>query len=345
MKIVADEKIPYIQSALHQLADVVVTKSGSNITPEDVHNADVLIVRTRTRCDRFLLQDSNVRLVVTATIGFDHLDVKWLEQNGIQWANCPGCNATSVAQYVCNSLYALQHERSLNLPSATVGIVGVGHVGTAVYRALRKAGVRRILLNDPPLETAGATAPDEQPWSTMSTLQTEADIITFHTPLTRTGVYPTWHLADATFFEGLQRQPIIINAARGGVVDEQALITALLRGRVRDTIIDTWEHEPHLSLDLLAKTFIATPHIAGYSADGKANASRMTLEQICRFMGRPMTFPVEPPPLAKGIRETGNTVTDALILYDPRLDSQLLKGSPDAFESFRNNYPVRRETF
>lgn len=345
MKIVVDEKIPYIQPALQELADVVVIKPGSDIKPEDVRDADILVVRTRTRCDRYLLQGSSVRLVVTATIGFDHLDIKWLEQAGIQWSNCPGCNATSVAQYVRNSLFAMQQERAFDLSRATVGIVGVGHVGLAVYQALQDAGVSRFLLNDPPREGAGEAAPDGLPWSAIDTLQAEADIITFHTPLTHNGAYPTWHLANTAFFENLKRQPILINAARGGVVDEQELVAALSHARVRDTIIDTWEHEPNLFPDLLRKAFIATPHIAGYSADGKANASRLTLERICRFMGRPMSFPVVPPRLTGNLRPTGDVVYDALALYDPRRDSQLLKASPESFESFRNNYPVRRETF
>lgn len=343
VKIVVDDKIPYILPALRELADDVVAKRGADITADDVRDAHILIVRTRTRCDRRLLEGSSVALIVTATIGYDHLDTDYLRQAGIAWTNCPGCNATSVAQYVGNSLLLLQRERGLNLREATVGIVGVGHVGTAVMEHLSGLGVKSILLNDPPRQEAHDAAPAGLEWSSLQRLAAEADVITFHTPLTSTLPHPTHHLADATFFRWLRRSPIVINAARGGVVDESALLEAMDSGIVSEAIIDTWEGEPQVSRPLLAKAFIATPHIAGYSADGKANATRMTLAAVCRFMGRTMTFDIEPPALPADLILSHDSAERALQLYNPLADTARLRANPDAFERLRADYPLRRE--
>ena len=343
MKIVVDDKIPYILPALRELADEVVAKRGADITAADVRDAHILIVRTRTRCDRRLLEGSSVALIVTATIGYDHLDTDYLRQAGIEWTNCPGCNATSVAQYVGNSLLLLQRERGFKLKESTVGIVGVGHVGTAVVERLRGLGVKRILLNDPPHKERGDAAPAGLAWSSLQRLATEADVITFHTPLTRILPHPTYHLADAAFFRRLRRKPIIINAARGGVVDEEALLEALGSGRASEAIIDTWEGEPKVNRRLLEKAFIATPHIAGYSADGKANATRMTLAAVYRFMGRPMTFEIEPPALPADIILSADPAERALELYNPLADTAHLRAAPELFERLRADYPLRRE--
>ena len=342
MKIVCDDKIPYILPALRMLADEVAVLPGRDICATDVADADILVVRTRTRCDHRLLKHSKVRLVVTATIGFDHLDTRWLTNHGIEWHNCPGCNATSVGQYVRNSLLALQQERPFSLRDATVGIIGVGHVGTAVLEALQEAGVQHILLNDPPREEAGDEAPCGK-WCALEQLQAEADVITLHTPLTTKGRHATHHLCDEAFFSGLRRQPILVNAARGGIVDEVALMAALERSCIREAIVDTWEHEPVIRRELLRKAFIGTPHIAGYSADGKANATRMALEHICRYLGRPMEFDIRPLPLPADIVLADDPGERALQLYDPRRDSQQLKMRPETFEQLRGNYPLRRE--
>ena len=343
MKIVVDDKIPYIQPALHQLAEEVVAKAGSAITSDDVREADILIVRTRTRCNRALLSGSRVRLIVTATIGYDHLDIDYLRSAGIEWTNCPGCNATSVAQYVLNSLLILREQKGLDFSQATLGIIGVGHVGTAVLEAARQWGIGRILLNDPPREAAGDAAPEGFCWSSLHRLQAEADILTLHTPLTIVPPHPTHHLVDNAFLNTLQRRPVLINAARGGIVDERALLAAMDAGTVKTAIIDTWEGEPDVNRHLLERAFIATPHIAGYSADGKANATRMALSAICRFLGREMTFDIQPPALEHQFSATDDETTRALKLYNPLEDSQRLKAHPEQFESLRGHYPLRRE--
>lgn len=343
MKIVVDDKIPYIQEALQEIADEVVVMAGSEIGPADVRDADILVVRTRTRCNRHLLEGSRVKLVVTATIGYDHIDTAYLASAGISWTNCPGCNATSVAQYVANSLLLLQRDRGLDLRTSTLGIVGVGHVGTAVMEAARRLGISRILANDPPREAAGEQLPDGMPWTDLATLVREADIITLHTPLTTETPYATFHLIDAQRLEQMRHHPVIINAGRGGLIDEEALEAAIDAGTVRDMVLDTWEHEPHISHTLLNKAYIGTPHIAGYSADGKANATRMTLAAICRHLGRPMTFDIQPPALPADFVPAASSEMLALQLYNPQSDSEHLKACPEAFEQLRGSYPLRRE--
>ena len=364
MKVIIDDKIPFIQGQAERVADEVVYLPGSKIGPDDVRDADALIVRTRTHCNRQLLEGSRVRFIATATIGFDHLDTDYLNEAGIVWTNCPGCNATSVAQYVRNALIEAEREGIVKLSEASLGIVGYGHVGRAVCESLRPY-VKEILLNDPPLEDEGfllrqatqaspnvaerrmkdegfdvAHEPEKSrtPDSSLSThhstfksladLASSCDIISFHTPLTAEGLYPTFHLANEKFFQSLKRKPLLVNAARGGVVDEAALLDAMDKGRVRQAIIDTWEGEPVINRALLSKVFIGTPHIAGYSADGKANATLMALRALVRWQSSLGSIDIEPmfdihPPLAQPER-TG-------ILYSPTSDSNQLKESPQDF--------------
>ena len=327
MKAVIDDKIPFIKGKIESLVDDVVYLPGGEIGRSVVADADILIVRTRTRCDESLLKGSSVKLVVTATIGFDHLDTAFLENNGIEWTNCPGCNASSVCQYVHNSLFAIGKLRK----GLVAGVVGVGHVGTLVADDLEREGLH-VLRCDPP---------KEEP-STLEEISEKADIITFHTPLTYDGDCPTYHIANSRFFDALKHKPVIINSSRGGVVDEQALLRAFSEGVVSDFIIDTWEGEPHINPDLLSKAVIATPHIAGYSADGKANATRMSLEAVCRFLGKEKKINIFPPSLPDDY-SYGKEKKGCLRLYDPREDSERLKSTPDLFEQLRGNYPLRRE--
>ena len=332
MKIVIDDKIPYIREKLEMLADEVVYKDGSDINVSDVKDADALIVRTRTRCDESLLADSKVRFVATATIGYDHIDVDYLRRMGIAWTSCPGCNASSVAQYVESSLLLLQQEKGLILSDATIGIVGCGHVGSKVKAVAERRGMR-VLVCDPPLGYDGFVS--------MNVIEREADIITFHVPLTKTGKYATWHLADEAFFHRILRVPYIINTSRGGVVDNTALLSALKEGRVRDAIIDVWEGEPHLNVELLQCVFIGTPHIAGYSADGKVNADNMVIDALCHHFGLEHPGKIVPPSLPSDFHYSGSP----LELYNPLQDSLALKEQPSNFEFLRNHYPLRRESF
>ena len=330
IKLVIDDKIPYIREAIAKITPRAVYKRGADITADDVRDADALIVRTRTRCDERLLAGSRVRFVATATIGFDHIDTGYLARAGIGWANCPGCNAASVAQYLRSTLLLLQRDCGLSLTGATLGVVGCGHVGSRVCAVGRELGMR-VIVCDPPVGL-----PD---YVGMDVIEREADVVTFHVPLTDGGPCPTRHLADASFFARLARKPFLINTSRGPVVDNQALKWAMRHGLVRQAVIDTWEHEPLIDTELLSMVYIGTPHIAGYSADGKVNADNMAIDALCRYFGIENPGRIVPPPLPAGFVYSG----DPLQLYNPLDDSARLKLRPDLFEELRGNYPLRRE--
>lgn len=323
MKVIVDNKIPYIAGEIEKIADEVVYLPGDAFTKEEVKEADALVVRTRTHCNRDLLEGSQVKFIVTATIGFDHIDTEYCREAGIAWTNCPGCNAGSVEQYIHSVLLLLKREKGLKLEEATLGIVGVGHVGSRVKRMAESLGMK-VLLNDPPRADKG-----EKGFVDLAKIAEACDVITFHTPLYIEGQYRTYHLADEDFLFSLKRTPYIINSSRGEVVDTASLLAALSAGKVRDAVVDTWEYEPEISRELLEVAFLATPHIAGYSADGKANATRMSLEALCQFFGIQVEFSIFPP---EGSNE-----------YDPTRDSEWLKAAPKKFEWFRGNYPIRRE--
>lgn len=341
LKLVVDNKIPYIAGQAERLGCVRYI-DGAAITADDVRDADALIIRTRTRCNSALLKGSNVQFVATATIGFDHIDTAFMAEANIRWTNCPGCNAPSVAQYVAHSLLLLEEAGKLRLNNCTVGIVGVGHVGRCVDEAVRKLGCRTLLCDPPRAEVEQSDA-----FVTLDAICRQADVVSFHTPLTHEGRHATWHLANATFFEQLQRQPVIVNSSRGEVVCTEALLQALEKGWVRAAVIDTWENEPHIHRDLLQKAFIATPHIAGYSADGKACGTRMALEAVAQHFGIQQTFDVQPPQLPADYAyytEDPRDPLSPLRLYHPFRDSQALKAEPEKFEYLRGHYPLRRES-
>lgn len=338
MKVIVDDKIPFIKEALNTLADEVVYVPGKDFTPELVRDADALIIRTRTRCDRRLLEGSRVRFIATATIGFDHIDTAYCQEAGITWQNAPGCNSASVAQYMHSSLLLLQCQKSFRLEGKTLGVIGVGNVGTKVAQVGRELGMH-VLLNDPPRqEKEGGNL-----FSPLEQLMEECDVLTFHVPLIREGLYKTFHLADADFFGRLKRRPIIANTSRGEVIETQALLHALQTGQVSNAIIDVWENEPNINLDLLDRVFIGTPHIAGYSADGKANATRMSLDALCRFFHIDAHYRIEPPAPPQPLIEAHDLTEASLAMYDPRRDDQALRLHPECFEKLRGDYPLRRE--
>lgn len=363
MHFVIDDKIPYIKGVVEQFGTANYLP-GAAISHEDVREADVLIVRTRTRVDRNLLEGTKVRFVATATIGFDHIDTAYLAEKGIEWTNCPGCNARSVRQYVKSALLLLDLHRAFvpNAPlipltapienvcpsfsNLTIGIVGVGHVGTEVANLAEELGFGRILLCDPPR----AEKEGNEAFTDLERIAREADVITFHTPLTRESTpYPTFHLADSDFFEKLRPSAVIMNTARGEVVDNRALLKAIESGKIRTAVIDTWENEPEINTNLLSCVFIGTPHIAGYSADGKAKGTRMTMEAIARKFGwSSETFericpPELPEEYAYYPEGEGARFYEALRRYDPSRDDWMLRKSPDDFERLRGDYPLRRE--
>jgi erythronate-4-phosphate dehydrogenase len=240
-----------------------------------------------------------------------------------------------VEQYVHSVLLLLKREKGLDLEKSTIGIVGVGHVGSRVKRMAESLGMK-VLLNDPPRTEQG-----ESGFVDLETIARECDVITFHTPLSREGKYATFHLVNDEFLLSLKRTPYIVNSSRGEVVDTDALLAALATGKVRDVVIDTWENEPDINQELLDAAFLATPHIAGYSADGKANATRMSLEALCRFFHIEAAFDIIPDKV--DIHFSTDKEEAFLQAYNPKRDSEWLKESPQKFEWFRGNYPIRRE--
>ena len=343
MRILIDDKIPYIKGQAERLGETVY-KNGGSITAEDVRDADALIIRTRTHCNRELLEGSAMKFIATATIGFDHIDTQYLAEAGIGWTNCPGCNAGSVGQYIACCLLLLEEAGTITLNNCTIGIVGVGHVGTKVAEAVEKLGCRVLRCDPPRAEQEGDAG-----FTSFEKVMSEADVITFHTPLTREGKYATYHLADTDFFDHLPKRPVIINSARGEVVSNPAVKAALAQKKIRAAIIDTWENEPNIDLELLDQVFLGTPHIAGYSADGKACGTRMALEAVARHFGLDDHFDIQAPAISADFNyypedtHAGRSADSPLRLYNPRRDSDALKAHPEQFEYLRGHYPLRRE--
>ena len=364
-RIIIDANIPYIRGAFDDVADVeyLVAK---DITHNKAMNADALIVRTRTRCNAELLDGTCVKMIATATIGIDHIDTEYCDTHNIQWTNAPGCNAESVAQWVGSALAVWANEHNCSLAGKTIGIVGHGHVGKRVERLAHKLGMN-VLLNDPPLALEN---PDK--YVDLHTIARECDVITFHTPLTREGEFPTYHLADEEFFEIIKKRtkqhtpppfgtspktgeeykssPLIINAARGGIINENALLSHLsqlstFNFQLSNIAIDCWNGEPETNPELRQHALIATPHIAGYSADGKYNASQQVIEAVAKALNiTPNT--IEGLSEKKTTDKEGDELKDELLNnYNILADSDALKAEPEKFEYFRSNYPVRRELY
>lgn len=338
MKIIIDNKIPSIKEAVQGIADEVIYAPGKDFTPELVRDADALIVRTRTHCNRELLEGSRVKFIATATIGFDHIDTEYCKQAGIEWTNAPGCNAASVAQYIQSSLLVWRSIRNKKLDELTIGIIGVGNVGSKVVKVAQDFGMR-VLLNDLPREEKEGN----ESFTSLNKIAEECDIITFHVPLYKEGKYKTFHLADENFFRSLKRKPLIINTSRGEVIETDALLNALNSQAISDAIIDVWEHEPEINRELLEKVIIGTPHIAGYSADGKANATRMSLDAICNFFHIDGNYEIKAPAPASPIIQAKSHEDALLQMYNPAEDSDRLKSQPELFETLRGDYPLRRE--
>ncbi len=334
LKLVIERNIPFIAGVADVYADVEYLAADA-ITREAVADADAIVVRTRTRCGRDLLEGSRVRMVVTATIGTDHIDMEYCRTKGIEVRNAPGCNAPAVAQYVLASVATLMNRP---IEQHTIGIVGVGHVGKIVERWARALDMR-VLLCDPP------RAREEGPkaFTDLDTIAREADIITFHTPLTTDGEDATFHMADKAFFGKLRRAPIVINAARGGVADTDALTEAIRAGIAGHAVVDCWENEPDISTELLELASVATPHIAGYSLQGKVRASQMALDALSDFFGLP-GMKADAPEECRSTAVAKTVTVQALELsYLPMDDTQTLRNNPKNFEALRNNYDYRQE--
>ena len=357
-RIIIDANIPYIRGTFDKVAEVEYL-TAKEITSQAVKSADALIIRTRTICNADLLDSSNVKFIATATIGIDHIDTDYCHAHNIAWTNAPGCNAESVAQWVGSALAVWANKYNCSLSGKTIGIVGHGHVGKRVERLARLLGMN-VLLNDPPL---AIHTPNQ--YVDLQTIARQCDVITFHTPLTREGEFATLGLAGKEFFEQIKENTLIINAARGGIINEKALLSKycppVLGGRAQraegvdnsqlatrnsqlfDFAIDCWEGEPETNNELRKKALIATPHIAGYSADGKLNATQQVVQAVARFFNiQPEAIEGLPP--KSTTTATGNALKDLLLHnYNILADSDALKSEPHKFEHFRSNYPIRRE--
>lgn len=331
LKIVADNKIPFLRGRLEPMAEMVYAP-GVEINAEMVKDADALIVRTRTKCDKYLLDSSSVRLVATATIGTDHLDLAWLQNTGIEAVNAAGCNAPGVAQYVWSSLL----RNGFDPQKHTLGVVGCGNIGTIVADWGRKMGFR-VLVCDPPRKDKGFKDEDYLP---LEVLLKECDAITLHTPLTKDGDHPTFHLISAEELEMMRPDSILVNASRGPVVDNVAWREYLKSHSMAKGVIDVWETEPIPDSELLQLAEIATPHIAGYSIEGKERATRMSLESIeSKF-----NVSVDKSGLEGGYVAPKNVDPQIIIeSYDPYADTAMLKAAPTLLDHIRDNYPLRQE--
>lgn len=347
MKIVIDNKIPYIEGALEPHANIIYA-DGAKINKELLLDADALVIRTRTICNPELLEGTAVKFIATATIGFDHIDTDYCKQAGITWTNAPGCNSGSVLQYVAAAMMHLAHKYHINLNEKTIGIVGVGNVGKKVEHFCRTIGMN-VLLNDPPR----AKAEGNEGFSSLAEIQQKADIITFHTPLNKSGENTTLHLVDDYFIEACSKKPWIINTCRGEVTKTKALIHGMSTNSLSGLIMDCWENEPDISSELISLCEIATPHIAGYSKDGKANGTSMSVQALSRFFNlgiNSWTCPNIEDAATNIIsldgqgKNTGDIVAEAILQTYPIItDDQNLRSNLLKFEELRGNYPVRRE--
>jgi erythronate-4-phosphate dehydrogenase len=353
MRIIADENIPCVAKAFASLGEVTLLP-GRGMTPAQVRDADILLVRSVTRVDERLLGESKVQFVGSATIGFDHVDRAYLGRRGIGFSTAPGSNATSAAEYVVSSLLALNLQQGFEPAGRTVGIIGCGNVGSRVRHKLAALGMN-CLVNDPPLQAQGAH-------DTFVDLDAvlQADVVTLHVPYTREGPYPTHHLADAAFLERLRPGAVLINTARGAVVDNAALDTLLEARPDLSVVLDVWEGEPDISMSLLEKVQLGTPHIAGYSLDGKLRGTEMIYHAACEHFGRQQQWQAAddlPAGLSLDLRELRdaplleNLQAAVFACYDIRLDDANLRQllalpaaeRPARFDRLRKEYPVRRE--
>ena len=322
---------------------------GRQIDTAAVRDVDILLVRSVTPVHAALLDRSKVKFIATATIGTDHIDLACLKQRGIEFASASGSNANSVAEYIVAALLELSGLRKFRLTDKTLGVVGVGNVGSRVVRDAESLGMR-VLQNDPPR----ARAEKLSQFVPLDQLLAEADIITLHVPLTHDGADKTFHLFDQSVLFDLKKAPILFNTSRGAVVDNGALLKAIDGDKLAGAALDVWENEPNISPELLDVVDIATPHIAGYSFDGKVNGTRMIYEAACRFFRQPPTWtPTLPPPpvprveLSVSSGEDDDAVLRRVIkhVYDITVDDAALRARPREFDKLRADYPIRREFF
>jgi erythronate-4-phosphate dehydrogenase len=354
MKIVADENIPFVKECFASIGDVQ-TLSGRKITPEGIAAADILLVRSITPVNEKLLANSKVKFVATATIGFEHVDVDYLNKRGLGFASAPGSNANSVADYIVAALLSVAQKHKITLEGKSIGVVGVGNVGSKVAKKCEALGMN-VKFNDPPLFRQTGD-PKYRPLDELF----DRDFITLHTPLTREGQDKTYHLADEKFFASLKTGCVFINTCRGAVHDTAALKAAIQNKKLGAVVLDVWENEPNIDCELLRLVDISTPHIAGYSLDGKIAGMIMIYNAACEHFGLKPKHKIEdflPPPtvpqitidkidtdsqtlLHEIVRQVYVINRDDFNTREIAMVEQEKRGK--FFDDLRKNYPVRRE--
>lgn len=340
MKFVADIDIPFLKGVLEPYGEVVY-KKGLDICRDDIVDADALLIRTRTRCDEELLEGTKVSIITTATIGTDHIDLDYCSSHGIEVANASGCNAGGVMQYVFSALYGIAARKGIKIDGATIGIVGVGNVGRRIEYMAGYLGFN-VLRCDPPR----AQKEGPEGFCSLEQLLTESDIVTLHVPLDEN----TRGMANADFFTLMKPGAIFINASRGEVVNEEALLEAA--PKLGAIVIDTWNNEPDVNQELIDVVDIATPHIAGYSYQGKVNGTTMAVRAVAKHFGireledfTPEDDVAEHQPLHLDLKGKNHGEIAAVLQYNYPIftDDFRFRMEPHKFEKLRSDYQYRRE--
>jgi len=347
ISIVADNKIPFLEGVFEPYA-AVRYMDGIDIDRPAIRHADALVVRTRTRCNAELLYGTDVKLIATATIGLDHIDTVYCHTHGIKWVNAPGCNASSVQQYIASALAILATRNGVTLKGKTMGIIGVGHVGKKIETLAGLMGLR-VLLNDPPR----ARAEGSEGFVPLEYLLRESDIVSLHVPLTMTGEDSTFRLINNAALKMMRKGAWLINTSRGEVLDETDLKEALAEKKLSGAVLDVWCNEPEPDVELMQMAAIATPHIAGYSIEGRKNGTTAVVRGLAAHYGIPLTAWEQlqlPEPANSIITIDGRdqdvkTLMFRTILHtcDITDDHLRLQRSPGDFEKIRSEYPPRRE--
>jgi erythronate-4-phosphate dehydrogenase len=347
MRIIADDKIPFLKGVLEPYADIEYVP-GHLISNGELKTADALLVRTRTQCNKDLLKDTAVKFIGTATIGFDHIDTAYCDENGIVWKNAPGCNSSSVCQYVASALINLSERNNFPLCDRALGVVGVGNSGTKIVQMAELLGMHVYLCDPPRVRNEGVCG-----FISLDGILRESDLITFHVPLKYQGEDRTYHMINHEFIAKLNKGTYLINTSRGEIADSRALIEAVKNDLVAGIVLDVWENEPDIDTGMLDLASVGTPHIAGYSADGKAKGTAIVIRELSRHFGLGIDDwepgPL-PEPLNNEIPIDCNDLSDEEVLgravsatYDILEDDHRLRNAPHQFEKLRETYPPRRE--
>ena len=346
IKVIIDSDIPFIRGIVEPYASVEYLKGGE-FSNEKIANSDALIIRTRTKCNRELLEHTNVKFIASATIGSDHVDLDWCRENGIHFTNAAGCNAWGVVQYVITSIFYLFDKKGESPKGITLGVIGAGNVGERLATLATKLGFN-VLRCDPPLalKMAHDSSLSKIEYYDLDYVLRNSDVVSLHVPLDSS----TRDMANDSFFSSLKDGAVFINTSRGEVVDEEALINAI--DNLSGLVVDVWRDEPNINRDLLYKADISTPHIAGYSIQGKINASVISINNLGRFFNidplsgytykhtEPQKLTFMPTEDCDPYINLSNLIFS---IYDIGEDSKALKESPLLFESLRNGYAYREE--